>query len=57
MIQELVQLIEEGKLKEPDAEVVKLSGNDEEVTAKAREALRRSADGSAGKKLLFKFSP
>lgn len=51
MTKELIGLIEAKKLKAPEAEVVSLSGSDEEVCKRAKEAIREVK----GKKVIFKF--
>lgn len=51
MTEELVRLMEEGKMKAPLAEIVELTGSDEEIGAKAREAIKNVK----GKKVVFTF--
>jgi NADPH:quinone reductase-like Zn-dependent oxidoreductase len=51
MTKELIKLIEEGRLKEPKTEIVKLTGTGEEIGEKAREAIKTIK----GKKVIFHF--
>lgn len=51
MTDELVQMCQEGKLKEPEAEIIELKGNGDEIGVIAREAIRNIR----GKKLMFTF--
>lgn len=56
MAAELCQLYDEGKLREPDHEIIEVgaeSQSDEQLSQVAREAVTRS--GTAGKKLLLRF--
>ncbi|GAA5851120.1 hypothetical protein JCM8547_004138 [Rhodosporidiobolus lusitaniae] len=52
MMQALASLTSEGKLKEPETEVVELAGTDEEVTAQLSEVMARIEEGR-GKKILL----
>lgn len=54
MMNEIAQLVADGKLKEPETEIVELSGDDESVGSIARGVMRANAEGR-GKKVLFKF--
>jgi hypothetical protein len=47
-------MIAEGKLKEPEHEIVELSGNDDEVGSTIREVMKRN-EGGKGRKVLLKF--
>lgn len=51
MTEELVRLMEEGKLKAPDAQIIELTGTDEEIGQKAREAIK----SVKGRKVIFTF--
>lgn len=51
MTQELISLMEKGKLKEPKAEIVQLKGTDEEIAQMAKEAMKNVK----GKKVVFTF--
>ena len=51
MTDDLVDMIRRGKLKEPEAEIVQLGGNDEEMGRMAGEAIKNVK----GKKLMFKW--
>lgn len=51
---EIAQLVADGKLKEPETEIIELSGDDASVGSIAREVMRANAEGR-GKKVLFKF--
>lgn len=51
MTKELVRLMEGGKMRAPATEIIELTGTDEEVGRKAREAIR----GIKGKKVVFTF--
>lgn len=51
MTDELVKLMEAGKMRAPKAEIVELKGSDEEVGRIAREAIQNVR----GKKVVFTF--
>lgn len=51
MTKELVALMEAGKLRAPECEIVDLSGSDEQVGRRAREAIAETR----GKKVVFRF--
>ena len=51
MTSDLVQMIENGKLKEPDSEIVDLKGNNEDIANIAKKALQTVK----GKKIIFRF--
>lgn len=55
MMQTLATLTSQGKLKEPETEVVKLGGTDEEVGAQLKEVMTRIEEGR-GKKVLLHWS-
>lgn len=51
MTKELVKLMEEGKMKAPIVEMVELTGTDEEIGQRAREAIKNVK----GQKVVFTF--
>ncbi|KAG8979268.1 mitochondrial 2-enoyl thioester reductase [Tulasnella sp. JGI-2019a] len=53
MTNEIIQLYLDGKLKEPDHDIVELRGSDEEATRLFTEAAKRLAGGGTGKKVLL----
>lgn len=57
MTNELVDLIEYGKLKAPDTEIVEVGGGfgEEESARRVRDAVRKSMEGYGGKKVLLRF--
>ncbi|KAF8227523.1 NAD(P)-binding protein [Tricholoma matsutake] len=57
IMQQLVELISEGKLKEPAHEIIHVSARDtdEEAGEKVREAIRKMSGGQYGKKVLLKL--
>jgi len=52
----LVELMRDGKLKEPEHEIVTLGANesDEEASKKVREVIAKMANGQYGRKVLLK---
>lgn len=54
MINDLAQLVANGKLVEPATEVVELAGDDEAIGKTIRELMKKSERGR-GKKALLKF--
>jgi len=55
MVRFLVGLMEDGKLREPEHEIVPLTGSEDAVGETVRKAISRLAAGGVGKKLLLKF--
>lgn len=43
------------QLREPENDIVSLSGSDDDIGAQVREAITRLAAGGVGKKLLLRF--
>lgn len=54
MMNELAQMVADGKLVEPPTRIVELAGDDEQVGRTVREVMR-NAEGGKGKKVLLKF--
>lgn len=54
MMNELAQMVADGRLVEPPTEVVELAGDDEQVGRTVREVMKR-AEAGKGKKVLLKF--
>lgn len=54
MMHELAGLVAEGKLQEPETEVVELGGGEDGVGKGIREVMKR-AEGGKGKKVLLRF--
>ncbi|KAF8582029.1 trans-2-enoyl-CoA reductase [Ramaria rubella] len=55
MVKFIVRLMEAGKLREPEHEIVPLAGSNEEIGEQVRGAIARLAVGAVGKKLLLAF--
>lgn len=55
MIHELVQMIADGKLIEPETEVIQLVGTEQDVTKQIGRTMVRISAGMAKKKLLLQF--
>jgi len=55
MIRVLVELMEDGKLREAEHEIVSLTGSDDHIGETVRGAIAKLAAGGIGKKLLLKF--
>lgn len=57
LIDQLINLMQQGKLRAPDHQLVSISPNesDDQVTDKVTSALKSLAEGRLGKKLLLKF--
>ena len=51
MTEELVKMMEEGKMRAPAAEIVELRGSDEEIGLQARDAIKNVK----GKKVVFTY--
>jgi len=55
MIKEIINLYLNGKLREPDHEILSLKGNDEEVGSTVIKAMRKLVEGRHGKKILLSW--
>lgn len=55
MMNELAQMVADGKLKEPETEIVELRGDEQQLGETIREVMRKAEGGKGGKKVLLRF--